>query len=66
MGETMSAYWTAFARTGDPNGAERPAWPRYDPAAGQVLNFTNDGVVVGADPLQARLDLWQAVWDGAR
>jgi len=65
MGNTMSAYWTAFVRTGDPNGADRPAWPRYDTASNQVLNFTNDGVLVGPDPLQARLDLWQAVWDGS-
>jgi para-nitrobenzyl esterase len=66
MSSTLSAYWTAFARTGDPNGPDRPAWPRYDPASNQVLNFTNDGALVGPDPLQPRLDLWQAVWDGAR
>jgi para-nitrobenzyl esterase len=38
-----------------------PKWPRQDPSVDRVLNFTNDGIVVGPDPLKARLDLWQKV-----
>jgi para-nitrobenzyl esterase len=29
LSATMRAYWTAFARTGDPNGGGRPNWPRF-------------------------------------
>lgn len=66
MAKTTSGYWVDFVKTGDPNGGGRPAWPRYDPATGDVLNFTNTGVTVGADPLKARLDLWQSVWEQGR
>jgi para-nitrobenzyl esterase len=66
MGAIASAYWVAFAKTGDPNGGGRPLWPRHDPASSQVIDFTNAGVVVEPDPLQARLDLWQKVWTEGR
>ena len=62
MGELTSAYWVSFAKTGDPNGGNRPQWPRHDPAVDQVIDFTNNGVVVGPDPLKPRLDLWRKVW----
>ena len=62
MAALASAYWVSFAKTGDPNGEGRPHWPRHNPEAGLVMNFTNDGAVIGPDPLQERLDLWQKVW----
>jgi hypothetical protein len=30
------------------------------------MHFTNSGVIVGTDPLKARLDLWQRVWSRER
>jgi para-nitrobenzyl esterase len=62
MAETVSAYLVSFAKTGDPNGGNRPQWPRHDPAVDKLIDFTNNGVVVGPDPLKARLDLWRTVW----
>ena len=55
MAAGASAYWVSFAKTGDPNGDGRTAWPRYDPSVDRIINFTNAGVVVGPDPLKARL-----------
>jgi para-nitrobenzyl esterase len=66
MGDLASAYWVQFAKTGDPNGGGRPAWPRYDPSVDRLVLFTNSGVIVGADPLKARLDLWERVSSPAR
>ena len=62
MAELTSAYLVAFAKTGDPNGGNRPQWPRHDPAVDKLIDLTNNGVVVGPDLLKSRLDLWQKVW----
>ena len=55
LASTISAYWVAFAKTGDPNGAGRPAWPRYD-ASDRLLEFTNAGPVAKVTPDAAALD----------
>jgi len=52
----ISAYWVAFAKTGDPNGTGRPKWPQYQPSEDQLINFTNDGPVVQKTPNAAALD----------
>ena len=62
MGALASAYWVSFGKTGDPNGDGRTAWPKHDPARDRIFSFTNNGAVVGPDPLKARLDLWERVW----
>ncbi len=42
----LQVYWTNFARTGDPNGAGMPKWPKFDPATRPHLEFTDNGPVV--------------------
>jgi para-nitrobenzyl esterase len=65
IADLASAYWVAFAKSGDPNGGERPFWPRHDPARDLVLDFSASGAVAGPDPLKARLDLWRQVWENS-
>ena len=41
--DLMGAYWTNFAKQGDPNGPGLPAWPAYTPSSDQLLAITTDG-----------------------
>jgi para-nitrobenzyl esterase len=66
MADLVSAYWVSFGLTTDPNGGKRPKWPTHDRAVDELLHFTNSGVIVGTDPLKARLDLWERVWSRDR
>jgi para-nitrobenzyl esterase len=63
MASLASKYWVQFAKTGNPNSDDLPLWPEYDPEINRILHFTNSGIVLGTDPLKARLDLWEKVWD---
>ena len=43
LSDQMGAYWTNFARTGDPNGPGLPQWPKYDEAGNwQVMHLNGD------------------------
>jgi para-nitrobenzyl esterase len=43
LADQMSSYWVNFARTGNPNGDELPAWPLFESNnPGNVFVFGND------------------------
>lgn len=57
MAQAVNAYWTSFAKSGDPNDGVLPDWPRYNSTDDQLMNFTVDGPRPMADPWRTRLDL---------
>jgi len=55
------AYWTNFAKTGDPNGAGLPQWPQVTPGDGETLVF--DDTTKAVDHFrQGQLGLFDDVW----
>jgi len=43
LSATIQAYWTNFAKTGNPNGPGAPPWPEYDGKARTYMDFTTAG-----------------------
>lgn len=39
LAESMNGYWLNFAATGNPNGADLPNWPAFDPQTRQHLRL---------------------------
>ena len=39
LSETIIAYWTRFAATGDPNRDDLPPWPAFEPPIGRHLDL---------------------------
>ncbi len=47
LAQLIIDYWVAFARSGDPNGGDRPHWPPFEPDRQAYLEL-GDEVKVGA------------------
>jgi para-nitrobenzyl esterase len=59
----LSDYWISFARSGDPNGGDRPVWPGYSPQTNDLLEFTSLGPVARKNLDKQRLDYLQTRWE---
>ncbi len=57
----VEAYWTNFAKTGDPNGKGLPDWPAVTVKANHTLIFADDTKAV-AGFHKRRLDLTYRAW----
>jgi para-nitrobenzyl esterase len=54
LSDQMMSYWTNFAKTGDPNGAGLPLWPKL--GIDDSLLYLNNPITSGPDTLRARYD----------
>ena len=56
MTALMQAYWLHFAQTGDPNGADLPAWPRFEDGRRTVLRLAAEPALIDV-PRRPHLEL---------
>ena len=61
LSDEMMRYWTNFARTGDPNGAGLPQWPKYGPTEWRMMLLGADSRAM-PDPLRGRYVFLDGVW----
>ncbi|MFT3771758.1 MAG: carboxylesterase family protein [Minicystis sp.] len=56
IAQSMNAYWTAFAKYGNPGAAGGPAWPAFKPGDEGYMEFSSLGPRTGKDLQKAGLD----------
>ncbi len=61
LSETMSSYWTNFAKTGDPNGPGLPKWPVYSAADGHQVMHLSATPAAQADAHRGRYEFLDAL-----
>jgi para-nitrobenzyl esterase len=66
LANAMAGYWVSFAKTGDPNGPGRPAWPRLQAAEGGPVLRLDDPIAAGAPPELATLKIFDSVYGALR
>ncbi|MEV0154915.1 carboxylesterase/lipase family protein [Micromonospora sp. NPDC050686] len=65
LSDVMVGYWAAFARHGDPDRAEQPSWPRFDPRSGHVQRLSPGDEGVGRTDFARghNVAFWRALGD---
>ncbi len=58
LSKAMQEYWTNFAKTGNPNAPDLPAWPQYQAETRKYLEFTDKGPVAGAELRQKQCEVF--------
>lgn len=56
--QSVSNYWSQFARTGDPNFVGATFWPHFDVAGDTILRLEAKGIASQTGCRKAACDLW--------
>lgn len=59
----MHKYWSNFAKRGQPDATDVPAWPTVLDGDTQVMLIDGSGAIHTQDPLRPRLDFTEALID---
>jgi para-nitrobenzyl esterase len=62
LGETIRAYWTRFARNGNPNHKDAVKWPRFKDKTDRRLNLDGEPSVLTAFR-RRECEFWWSVYD---
>ena len=60
FGASLRAYWTQFAKTGDPNSAATPQWPPYEVRTDPYLDLST---TIQLKQVQARIHTLEAIME---
>ena len=66
LSDQMGAYWTNFARTGDPNNLGLPTWPTYNAKDGWQVMHLDAASQARPDAQRARYLFLNSVWGKPR
>jgi para-nitrobenzyl esterase len=64
LSDAMNAYWASYAKTGSPDSAGGPAWPKFDAANESQIEFGADGPQVRQHFLKPWRDFVEATVKG--
>jgi len=62
LSKQMQQYWSNFAKTGDPNGAGLPTWPKYNAATGWQVMHLGPQPVAEKDDHRNRDLVLDSIW----
>jgi para-nitrobenzyl esterase len=65
LAEEISNYWVNFAKSGNPNGPDLPAWPVFTNTDNKVLSI-GDPIIVGGVPNIDSLEIFDSVYTTVR